>query len=99
MQNRRCHRYLIIYGPLYPTFAKNAFLPESSKLRLGVDIFINFDLQASASWNMKPFGSWIFVSCSSPVTGFLNDSTSTSSTTGTEKLLFFPSIFFSTSTN
>jgi hypothetical protein len=40
---------------------------------------------------MKPFGSsCIFVSCSSPLTGFVKLSVCTSIIPGTEKLLFFP---------
>jgi hypothetical protein len=56
-------------------------------------------LAASASFQIKPFGNCIFVSCSSPVTGFLKLSTFTSTIPGTEKLLFFPSMFASISTN
>jgi hypothetical protein len=38
---------------------------------------------------MKPFGSCIFVSCSSPVTGFVKLSVCTSIIPETEKLVFF----------
>jgi hypothetical protein len=48
---------------------------------------------------MNPFGNCIFVSCSSPVTGFVKLSICTSMTPGTEKLLFFPSMFALISTN
>jgi hypothetical protein len=54
---------------------------------------------ASASLQTIPFGNCIFVSCSSPVTGFLKLSTSTFTRPGTEKLLFFPSMLALISTN
>jgi hypothetical protein len=58
-----------------------------------------FVFAASASFQINPFGSCIFVSCSSPVTGFLKLSTSTFTIPGTEKLLLFPSILTLISTN
>jgi hypothetical protein len=59
---------------------------------LGVEILINFDLAASAMLKINPLGVCIFVSCSSPVTGFLKLSSCTSMIPGTEKLFFLSSI-------
>jgi len=60
---------------------------------------IILDLAASASFQVIPFGNCIFVSCSSPVTGFLKLSISTFTSLVTEKLLFLPSILALISTN
>ena len=60
---------------------------------------IIFDFAASASFQTSPFGSCIFVSWSSPVTGFAKLSVCTSRIPGTEKLLFFPFKFTLISTN
>src|ERR1039457_4717403 len=88
------------YGPLNMRVSqKNAFLPDSSNVRLGLTIRIFFVLQARVSCQMNPFGSLILVSDSSPVTGLLNDSVWTSITPGTEKELFRPSSLYFISTN
>jgi hypothetical protein len=62
-------------------------------------ILITLVLAASASFQIKPLGNCILVSCSSPVTGLTKLSDGTSMIPGTEKLLFLPSILTWMSTN
>jgi hypothetical protein len=50
-------------------------------------------LAASAIFHMNSFGSCIFVSCSSLVTGFIKLSTCTPAISFMEKLVLLPSIF------
>ena len=82
---------------ILPMLVRPGFCPNHQ--RCGVLMCIIFDFAASASFHMKPFGSCILVSCSSPVTGFLQLSICTFMTSGIEKLLFFPFILILISTN
>jgi hypothetical protein len=49
-------------------------------------MYITFDFAASASFQINPFGICVFVSYSSPVTGFVKLSVSTLIMPGTENI-------------